>query len=71
MKDVPVKTLLTEGQYKRLKIVIEARGFTESGYIRHVILNDISATEDLVCQMQRLTGSTETDLKQATKGSGE
>lgn len=70
MKDVPVKTLLTEGQYKAMKVVVEARGFSESGYIRHVILNDISATEDLVCQMQRLTGSTETDPKQSTKGSG-
>lgn len=59
MSDVPVKTALSEGQYKAMQKVREARGFTEAGYIRHVILNDIAATEDLVLQMQRLTGSAE------------
>ena len=54
-----MKTALSEGQYKAMQKVREARGFTEAGYIRHVILNDIAATEDLVLQMQRLTGSAE------------
>jgi len=70
MKDIPVKALLTPGQYRRMKIVMEARGFSESGYIRHVILNDISGTEELVSQMQRLTGSTERDMKQSIKRTG-
>lgn len=63
MNDIPVKTALTEGQYSAMKKVMEARGFTEAGYLRHVILCDIAATEDLVLQMQRLTGSAEKGTK--------
>ena len=55
MKDIPVKTLLNEGQYKYMKQLIAARGFSESGYLRHLIITDMAATEDLVEQMTRLT----------------
>ena len=67
MKDIPVKTLLTEGQYKAMTIVVEALGFTESGYLRHLIIQDMAAKEDLVCQMRRLTGTPGNGMKEASK----
>ena len=63
MKDIAIKTALSEGQYSAMKKVVEARGFSEAGYVRHLILSDIAATEDLVLQMQRLTGSPESVTK--------
>lgn len=65
MKDIPVKTLLSEGQYKYMKQLIAALGFTESGYIRHLIITDMAAKEALVSQMTRLTISEESDHKSA------
>ena len=55
MKDLEVKTHLTDGQYAAMKYVVEAKGLTQAGYVRHLILADIARSEDLVSQMQRLT----------------
>lgn len=65
MKDIPVKTLLNEGQYKYMKQLIAALGFTESGYLRHLIITDMAAKEELVSQMTRLTISDESGMKSA------
>ncbi len=60
MKDLEVKTHLTDGQYAAMKHVVEAKGLTQAGYVRHLILADIAKSEDLVSQMQRLTSRAKT-----------
>ncbi len=64
MKDLEVKTHLTDGQYAAMKNVVEAKGLTQAGYVRHLILCDIAKSEDLVSQMQRLTSRAKTAPKE-------
>lgn len=60
MKEFDVKTLLTEGQYKAMHRVIEAKGLTAAGYIRHLVIQDIVSSEDLVSRISALTEMTKT-----------
>ncbi len=55
MMDYEVKTSLSEGQYKAMMEVMGANGMTQAGYLRHLILQDIYKSQDLVEQMQRIT----------------
>ncbi len=68
MKDFEAKTSLTDGQYKAMLEVIEAKGMTQAGYIRHLILNDIYKSQDLVEQMQLITSRSKTAKKQRCQG---
>ena len=55
MKDFEVKTALSDGQYNAMLKVIEAKGMTMAGYVRHLILIDIVKSQDHVAQINALT----------------
>ena len=60
MKDLEAKTMLTDGQYNAMLVVVEAKGMTQAGYIRHLILQDIANSQDYVALINNITGRTGT-----------
>ncbi len=54
VKEYEIKTKLTEGQWLAMQQVIEAKGLTTAGYIRHLILRSIVDSQDLVSQMNAI-----------------
>lgn len=56
-KSILMKTHLSEGQHAVAIETMEAKGLTQAGYLRHLILQDCAACEDLVRQIKRLTSS--------------
>lgn len=54
MKEFDARTQLSDFQYKAMLQVIEAKGLTQAGYIRQLILKDIVASQDLVDQMSAI-----------------
>ena len=68
MKDLEVKTMLTDGMYKAMLEVVEAKGLTQAGYVRHLILEDIVKSQDYVAQIQAATERAETGIKQTENG---
>lgn len=60
-----VKTTLSEAQYNLMLDVCEALGFSQAGYVRHLILRDIASTRDLVEQMAALAERPRTGRDQA------
>lgn len=55
MKDFEVKTALSEGHFRAMQEVLEAKGMTQAGYIRHLILQDIYKSQELVSQMNAIS----------------
>ncbi len=68
MKDFEVKTMLSEGQYAAMMEVVEAKGMTQAGFVRHLILNEIAASQDYVAQITAITARTKTDRNPAENG---
>mgnify|MGYP001029930968 FL=1 len=68
MKDFEVKTALTDGQYNAMLRVIEAKGMTQAGYIRHLILQDVANSQDYVALITGITESAETGKIPAQNG---
>jgi hypothetical protein len=60
MKDFEAKTTLTDGQYNAMLIVIDAKGMTQAGYIRHLILQDIANSQGYVALISAITNRSET-----------
>lgn len=60
MKGFEAKTMLTDGQFNAMQIVIEAKGMTQAGYIRHLILQDIARSQDYVTLINAVTDRSET-----------
>ena len=56
MKDLEAKTMLTDGQYNAMLVVVEVKGMTQAGYIRHLILQDIANSQDYVALINNITG---------------
>ena len=54
-KEFEVKTNLSEGHFIAMQQVIESKGMTQAGYIRHLILKDMYESQDLVSQMNEIT----------------
>jgi hypothetical protein len=65
IKDFEVKTQMSEPHYRAMLKVIEAKGLTQAGYVRHLVLKDIYESDDLVSQMAEITSRTIMDLKRA------
>lgn len=65
MKDLEVKTHLSDDHYRAMQRVMEAKGLTQAGYMRHLILQDIVTSEDLVCRMNDIIGRAKEAIKQA------
>ena len=65
MRDLEVKTTLTDKEYTAMLRVVEANGFTQAGYFRHLILEDIVQSQSFVTAINHLTDSPETAEKQA------
>ncbi len=61
MKALEVKTQLADGQYAAMLEVVEAKGMTQAGYIRHLILQDIAKSQDYVALINGITERAETD----------
>lgn len=59
-KEHTVKTSLTEAQLVAFEEVLEAKGMTQAGYIRHLIIIDICKSQDLVCQMNQINDRSKT-----------
>lgn len=57
MKDFEVKVMLTEGQFKAIKRVADAKGMTIAGYFRNKALHGVADSENLVSQLETLTAS--------------
>lgn len=68
MKDFEAKTTLTDGQYNAMLLVVEAKGMTQAGYIRHLILQDIASSQDYVALINEITGRSETTRISPEKG---
>ncbi len=73
MKDLEARTTLTDGQYNAMMKVIAAKGMTQAGYIRHVILQDIAQSQDYVALITAVTEASETgkaptEFRQKTSG---
>lgn len=68
MKDFEAKTTLTDGQYNAMLAVVEAKGMTQAGYIRHLILQDIAKSQDYVSLINDITGRAETTRLSAENG---
>lgn len=60
MKDFEAKTTLTDGQFNAMLMVVEAKGMTQAGYIRHLILQDIASSQSYVALINDITGRAET-----------
>jgi len=60
MKDFEAKTTLTDGQFNAMLTVVEAKGMTQAGYIRHLILQDIANSQDYVALINDVTERAET-----------
>ena len=65
MKTLEAKTMLSDGIYNAMIEVIEAKGLTQAGYIRQLILEDIVKSQEYVSQIQSITDRTETEPKQS------
>ena len=65
MKTLEAKTMLSDGVYNAMLEVIEAKGLTQAGYIRQLILEDIVKSQEYVSQIQSITDRAETELKQS------
>ncbi len=70
IKDFEVKTHLMDGHYRAMLRVIEAKGLTQAGYVRHLILQDIVKSDDLVSQMNEITNRAMADIKPARNSDG-
>ena len=64
-KDLEVKTALSEADYRAMLQVIEAKGMTQAGYIRHLILRDVCDSQSLVSLMSEIRGRAESGMKPA------
>lgn len=53
-QDFEVKTALSEADYKAMHDLMQAKGLTQAGYIRNVILKDICHSQDVVFQMNAI-----------------
>ncbi len=60
MKDFEAKTTLTDGQYNAMLMVVAAKGMSQAGYIRHLILQDIANSQDYVALINEITNRAET-----------
>lgn len=65
MRDFDVKTQLSEKEYKAMMRTIEAKGLTQAGYFRQLILNDIVNSDSLVSRINAILERDETGQKQA------
>ena len=65
MKALEAKTMLSDGIYNAMLEVIEAKGLTQAGYIRQLILEDIVKSQEYVSQIQSITDRTEKEPKQS------
>ena len=65
MKTLEAKTMLSDGVYNAMLEVIEAKGLTQAGYIRQLILEDIVKSQDYVSQIQSITDRAEKEKKQS------
>ena len=54
MKEFDARTQLSDFQWRAMQQVIEAKGLTQAGYIRQLILQDIVGSQDLVDQMSAI-----------------
>lgn len=68
MRDIEAKTMLTDGQYDAMMRVIDAKGMTQAGYIRHLILQDIAGSQDYVALISAVTASPTTCRKPPENG---
>lgn len=60
MKDFEAKTTLTDGQFNAMLVVVEAKGMTQAGYIRHLVLQDIANSQGYVALINEITSRSET-----------
>ena len=65
MKTLEAKTMLSDGVYNAMLEVIEAKGLTQAGYIRQLILEDIVKSQEYVSQIQSITDRAEKEQKQS------
>ena len=65
MKTLEAKTMLSDGAYNAMLEVIEAKGLTQAGYIRQLILEDIVKSQEYVSQIQSITDRAEKEQKQS------
>ncbi len=66
VQEIEMKTKLTEGQYLAMEQVREAKGLTKAGYLRHLIVQDVVDSQDLVSQMNDI----EERAKKGISGAG-
>jgi len=62
-RDTEVKTTLSWDEYRAMEVVVSVKGMTQAGYLRHLILQDICDSQDLVSQMQDVLSRVKTGQK--------
>lgn len=50
-KEICVKTHLTDDQSKAMDVVVAAKGLSQAGYLRNLIINDIVNSQDLLSEV--------------------
>jgi len=56
-RDLDVKTTLADDEYRAMEAVIAAKGMTQAGYLRHLILTDICNSQDTVSKISSILES--------------
>ena len=65
IKEYEIKTNLTEDQYLAMQEVTEALGMTHAGYLRHLVILNVCASQELVSQMKVIRSRRENGRKPA------
>lgn len=56
-RDLDAKTTLTANEYRAMEAVVLAKGMTQAGYIRNLILTDICDSQDTVSKIEGILQS--------------